>query len=88
VLSGEATNNNFIVFGLTRSGLQPTMYHTQGEHANHYTNFDPDMTCFRDIKDETILKYSDKLIQNYKEVVKNTLHLFVPQNKLHKYSTE
>jgi hypothetical protein len=34
---GEATNTNFIVFGLTRSGLVPTIYHTRGEHANHYT---------------------------------------------------
>jgi hypothetical protein len=34
VLSGQATNTNFIVFGLTRSGLEPTIYHTRGEHAN------------------------------------------------------
>jgi hypothetical protein len=34
---GEATYTNFIVFGLTRMGLTPTIYHTQGEHANHYT---------------------------------------------------
>ena len=26
-----------LVFGLTQSGLEPTIYHTQGEHANHYT---------------------------------------------------
>ena len=37
VLSGEATNTNFIVFGLTRPGVEPTIYHTRGEHANHYT---------------------------------------------------
>ena len=37
VLSGEATNTNFIVFGLTRSGLEPMIYRTRGEHANHYT---------------------------------------------------
>lgn len=48
-------------------------------------NFDPDMTCLRDIKDDTILKYSDQLIQNYKEAVKNTLHLFIPQNEINKY---
>jgi hypothetical protein len=36
-LVGEATNTNFIVFGLTRPGLDPTIYHTRGEHANHYT---------------------------------------------------
>jgi hypothetical protein len=28
MLSGEATNTNFIVFGLTRPGLQPTIYRT------------------------------------------------------------
>jgi hypothetical protein len=36
VLSGEATNTNFLVFGLTRSGLKLTIYCTRGEHANHY----------------------------------------------------
>jgi hypothetical protein len=37
LLSGEATNTNFIVFGLTRSGLEPMIYRTLGEHTNHYT---------------------------------------------------
>ena len=37
MLRGEATNTNFIVFGLTRSGLEPTIYRTGGEDANHYT---------------------------------------------------
>jgi hypothetical protein len=37
MLSGEATNTNFIVFGLTPSGLEPTVYRTRGEHANHCT---------------------------------------------------
>jgi hypothetical protein len=36
VLSGEATNTNFIVFGLTLPGLEPTIYRTRGEPANHY----------------------------------------------------
>jgi hypothetical protein len=37
VLSEEATNTIFIVFGLTRSGLEPTIYRTRGEQqANHY----------------------------------------------------
>jgi hypothetical protein len=36
VLSEEATNTNFIVFRLAQTGLEPTIYHTQGEHANHY----------------------------------------------------
>ena len=37
MLSREATNTNFIVFGLTRPGLVPTIYHIRDEHANHYT---------------------------------------------------
>jgi hypothetical protein len=37
MLSGDATNINFIVFGLTLMGLKPMIYHTLGEHANHYT---------------------------------------------------
>jgi len=37
VLSQEATNTNLIGFGLTRLRLVPTIYHTQGEHDNHYT---------------------------------------------------
>jgi hypothetical protein len=41
VLSGEATNTNFIVFGLTRQGIEPTIYRTRGEHANHYTTDEP-----------------------------------------------
>ena len=37
MLGGEATNYQFVVFRLTQSGLEPTIYCTQGEHANHYT---------------------------------------------------
>jgi hypothetical protein len=36
MLSGEATNTNLIVFGLTRSVLELTIYRIRGEHANHY----------------------------------------------------
>ena len=36
MLSGEATNTNFIVFGLTRPGLEPMIYRTREEHAYHY----------------------------------------------------
>jgi hypothetical protein len=43
MLSGEATNTNFIVFILTRSRLEPTIYHTRGQHANHYTT---DVVCW------------------------------------------
>jgi hypothetical protein len=34
--SGEATNTNFIVFGLTRSWLETTIYRTRSEHTNDY----------------------------------------------------
>jgi hypothetical protein len=27
----------FIVIGVTQPGLEPTIYHTRVEHANHYT---------------------------------------------------
>ena len=36
MLSGEATNTNFIVFGLTRPGLEPTIYCIRGEHDDYY----------------------------------------------------
>jgi hypothetical protein len=48
VLRGEATNTNFIIFGLTRSENEPTFYSTGDEHANHNTtdavNFDSKVT--------------------------------------------
>ena len=34
----EATNTNIIVFGLTRSGLEPAIYRIRGEQANHFTS--------------------------------------------------
>jgi hypothetical protein len=36
VLSGEATNTNLLIFGLTPPALEPTIYCTRGEHVNHY----------------------------------------------------
>jgi hypothetical protein len=37
VLSGEATNTNFLFFGLTRPGLEPMIYRTRGKHFNQST---------------------------------------------------
>lgn len=37
MISGKATNINFILIGLTRPELAPMSYHTLGEHKNHYT---------------------------------------------------
>jgi hypothetical protein len=39
MLIGEAATTNFIVFGLTRPGPEPTIYCTQGEHMNPYTRY-------------------------------------------------
>ena len=33
----EAANANFIIFGLTRPELGPSMYHSRDEHSNHTT---------------------------------------------------
>ena len=33
MLSGETINTNFIVIGLTRSGLKHMINHTQGDHC-------------------------------------------------------
>ena len=37
VLLGEAAHTNIIVFGLIRPGLEPSIYHTRGEHTYDYT---------------------------------------------------
>jgi hypothetical protein len=37
VLRIVATHANLLVFGLTQSELEPTVYHTRGEHVNQYT---------------------------------------------------
>jgi hypothetical protein len=39
ILSYRRSNkhNNFIVFGLTRPGFEPTIYRNRGDHANYYT---------------------------------------------------
>ena len=35
-LAEKQQNTNFIVFGLTRPGLETTIYRTRDKHANHY----------------------------------------------------
>jgi hypothetical protein len=49
-VSGEATDTNVTVFGFTRSGLEPTIYRTRGEHANQYTT---DTVLNKETKDRT-----------------------------------
>ena len=38
MLSREATNTSITVFELTLPMLEPTIYHTPGEHPNHYAS--------------------------------------------------
>ena len=48
----QATHTNFIVFGLTQAALEPTVYRTRGEHANHYTT-------------DAVKRNTEKLKQNW-----------------------
>ena len=57
MLSGEATNTNLIVFGLTQPGLEHTIYRTRGEHANNYTT---DVVLLWNIITETRQENSEK----------------------------
>ena len=65
MLSGEAANTNFIVFGLARPGLEPTNYHTQGEHANHYTPNAVNINTCTCIRFYSILDFRELLSRVY-----------------------
>jgi hypothetical protein len=52
----EAASTYFIVFGLTRLVLEPMIYHTRGEHANHYTT-----DAVTKLKCEQWIKRDDKI---------------------------
>jgi len=67
MLSGEAANTNFIVFGLTRPGLQPTTYRTRGEHAKDYATIAVFFTR------ETIWWSSDAICLNNWPVTQKTI---------------
>ena len=58
MLSGEETHTKFIVFGVTRPGLEPTNYRTRGEHANHYGT--DAVRVLRDKKHETTYELYNK----------------------------
>jgi len=46
-LAEKQTNTNCIVFGLTRSGLEPTIYLTRDEQAYTYTTDAVNKDCIR-----------------------------------------
>ncbi|XP_060082672.1 beta-1,4-galactosyltransferase galt-1-like [Ylistrum balloti] len=41
-------------------------------------NYEPDMKCYSEERDETILKYATHLVGNYQTIIRETLDLFVP----------
>jgi hypothetical protein len=65
MLSGEAANTNLIVFGLTESGLESTIYCTQDEHVNHYTT---DAVKIVSIIITTLCICTKEVFLNYKEM--------------------
>jgi hypothetical protein len=67
VLNGEATHINFLVFGLTRPRLEPTIYRTRGEHANHY---DTDVVSLFSFHNLRKLMYLDKPLLFYFSIIK------------------
>ena len=38
LLGGKVVNTNLLVFGLTRSGIEPTIFRTQSECVNHHVH--------------------------------------------------
>ena len=78
VLSGETTYNNVIVFGLTRSGLEHTIYRTRGEHANHQHVAKSIATCEK--KSLHIINQNHIFSKNYCEVISGQILTISHQN--------
>jgi hypothetical protein len=47
MLNEEAANTNLFIFALIQPGLEPMIYCTQGEQADHYIT-DVVKTCFKE----------------------------------------
>ena len=70
MLSEEATKTNFIVFGLTRPGLEPMIYRTRGKHPNHYTTDAVRLIEIVDYVDSDSTFYYDLI--TYKQILRFT----------------
>ena len=70
--SGEVTNTSFLVFGLTQPGLEPTTYHTRGEHVNYYAT---DAVYYGLLTDIWQTKWYQVLSMLQKQV--KSLHTFI-----------
>ena len=97
MLSGEATNTNFVVFSLTRPGLELTIYRTRGEHANHYTtdavsiivmlsNYKKCLKILKKTKlkeiSETVNRRTDNAMANRQDTTKQTMIQKTLHNKV------
>lgn len=51
---------------------------------HHYRScakhFDSEARCLPEVRDDTILKYAEKLVTNYKNIIKKSLPLFMPKD--------
>jgi hypothetical protein len=59
VVRGEAANINFIVFGLTWSGLEHTIYDTPDD--KHYTTNEVNFTAFRGKSKDLLARNQDNV---------------------------
>ena len=85
MLSGEATHTNYIVFSLTQSGIEPTIYRTRGDHASHYTTDDRGLLPTRKLLNQGFLLV--KLKSSFRKFyVANTTELTVLKYLWHKWS--
>ena len=79
MLSGEATNTNFIVFGLSRLWLEPTIYRTRGELSTETTYRAVNRTSYRDVNRNDLSRcQQERLIElstgtTYRAVNRNDL---------------
>lgn len=52
--------------------------------VHHYRscakNFNSDTRCVPEVRDDVILKYADKLVTNYKNIIRKSLPLFMPKD--------
>jgi hypothetical protein len=64
------------VFGLTQSVLEPTIYHTCGEHANHYTTNEPTIyhTCGKQANHYTLKINMCKWLSEVEKLETNKEH--------------
>ena len=82
MLSGEATKTNFIVFGLTQSGLELTIYHTRGKHAYHQTTDVVELTRWVTFGGSGLKRGGTTVLIAYCCIVSCTFQEYLEENKI------